>query len=487
MHARRLVVTLLTCAMAGLIMLGADQPDRDALRREFLAEMRYGDYLTAAVLAEDLLALSPDDRFMLYNAACAHSRLGSLAQAELRLRQAVAAGFLEFSRMRRDPDLLALRERAVLRAILLARDAADPLIAERRVADWKTRFDESSYRFERDAERSIDLITPIDAPDVSSDIRSELATITDHLAATIFPVTRRHALLVAVPTPDDAATFFDDGHVHGTYRHESRRLIAAGAGRSLRHELVHALHHDDMDDRGQSHPMWIQEGLACLFETASLSPGGERIAGPSERDGFAKTLAEAGELIPWRRFFRLSAAQFKSSPARTYAQAHSIFTFLATAGQLDAWYHEYTTGYANDPTGATALEHVCNARLKDVESRWQTWLIDRKTEHPPETTLAADDEEPESEAEAEAEAIVQADPAQEIFNEARAQYESGKYEAAITNLLQLLSATSTHTEARYTLALAYVRTNDLTAARQQATILKNQNPNLASLLKNLLP
>jgi adenylate cyclase len=58
------------------------------------------------------LEISGDDPMMLYNCACLHSRLGELQRAIEMLRQAVAKGHVNFSWMRHDPDLTALRDNA---------------------------------------------------------------------------------------------------------------------------------------------------------------------------------------------------------------------------------------------------------------------------------------------------------------------------------------------------------------------------------------
>ena len=60
----------------------------------------------------------------------------------------------------------------------------------------------------------------------------------------------------------------------GRYRHSRRELIATDAGMTLQHEIVHAFHHNHMDMLGQEHPIWIQEGIASLFESIDISEDG---------------------------------------------------------------------------------------------------------------------------------------------------------------------------------------------------------------------
>ena len=65
--------------------------------------------------------LSPNDPLMLYNIACVYSRLGEPRRAIEALRQAIAAGYENFSWLRNDPDLDALRDEADFKALMTGR------------------------------------------------------------------------------------------------------------------------------------------------------------------------------------------------------------------------------------------------------------------------------------------------------------------------------------------------------------------------------
>ncbi len=66
----------------------------------------------AAAIREGNAAIeaSPGDSVMLYNAACLYARLGETRRAVDTLRQAIAAGVLNYAWMKNDPDLDSLRE-----------------------------------------------------------------------------------------------------------------------------------------------------------------------------------------------------------------------------------------------------------------------------------------------------------------------------------------------------------------------------------------
>ena len=65
--------------------------------------------------------LSPNDPLMLYNVACVYSRLGETERAIEALRQAISAGYENFSWLRNDPDLDALRDHADFKALVTGR------------------------------------------------------------------------------------------------------------------------------------------------------------------------------------------------------------------------------------------------------------------------------------------------------------------------------------------------------------------------------
>ncbi|MCI0365344.1 MAG: hypothetical protein L0219_15860 [Phycisphaerales bacterium] len=333
-----------------------------------------GDYQRAAGLIENHLKFKPNDGPMLYNAACAHCRLGKPESAAAYLMQAVKAGFHNFSQMRRDADLRSLRDHPKFRALLDARDAADSLLAARRLEQWKANYRQvQAYRYATDPTFPFTYVTALDeaAHDAMVNMLSDQAR---HMIELLFESPPRHHVLIALPTSSDAATIFDDQRVHGNYKHESRLLISADAGSSLRHEFVHVFHHAHMDAIGQEHPIWVQEGLASLFEDYALGDDGSIEFAPNQRRNMVKAMARNNRLIAWSDFFRLKAVHFNAQPAEHYAQARSIFEFLADEGKLKSWYRAFRGGFDNDPLGFRAFEAVFGKSSDEVERQWREWL-----------------------------------------------------------------------------------------------------------------
>lgn len=332
---------------------------------------RAEDYQRAIELIDDYLAERPEDPVLLYNAACAHARLGGADAATAHLLNAVKAGFLKFSHIKRDPDLASVREHPRYRAIIAAREAADPLLAQRRIDTWMERLDKNRYSVHRYDERRTAFVSTLDERR-QGDIDQSCAQYEQTLGNTLFGNVERPHLVVILPAADDE--LLGDPHAHGHYNHDRQELIARDTDRALRHELVHVLHHHHMDRIGQAHPMWIQEGLAALHEGCEIKPDGALRFVPNERRNVAKTLARRGRLLDWPVMFELSDGAFLRRRTELYAQSQSIFEFLSAHHDIGEWYRLYIEHYESDSTGTMAMEKMFDLPIAEIERRWQAWL-----------------------------------------------------------------------------------------------------------------
>jgi hypothetical protein len=346
-----------------------------------------GQYRAASAIIDRELDRSADDPNFLYNAACIACRLGELDLAGDRLMQSVKAGFRNFSFMRRDPDLIALRQHAIFRALVAARQSADSLLGQKTLQDWQARLEGKQFTLYVDQAHKFNVLTQLDAASCAR-VQAALASHVQRLQEQLFgPVAPQWVLVVLADDMDDADVS-NRPHVQGVYRHERRELIAVNPHMSLRHEVVHMLHQFHMDELGQQHPIWIQEGLATLWEQYSCENGTDTRAAFSatERDTIAQALLAHGTLIPWQELFTLNEEEFQRQAYRTYAQCRSIMRFIASArdddererpkgrGGLREWYEQYTSGFANDPGGAQSLSRFYGRPVEEVEENWKAWL-----------------------------------------------------------------------------------------------------------------
>jgi hypothetical protein len=358
------------------LMAGAAWGQTGPRSDEILQRLQARDHEGAARLIDVHLRRYPADAVMLYNAACLHCRRGEPDLGATYLIRAVKAGFGNVSHLRRDPDLRSLREHPVYRAILAARDAADERLAQRRLEHWRRTYGSDTYRYATDETRRLIFATALDER-AEGQMRRMLEEQAAHLRRTLFEAASpqpRNYVLIAVPTPQDAARMLKEPHVAGVYNHQRRELVTRDTGRSLRHEFVHVLHHSHMDELGQEHPLWIQEGLASLGEDYRLTPDGTVIYPANDRHAIAKTLARTGRLMTWPELFALSKRRLRTEAPRVYPQLRSIFRFVAETGRLQAWYRRYVERFDEDPSGVRALETVLENSTQDLEHRWRRWF-----------------------------------------------------------------------------------------------------------------
>ncbi len=355
------------CAAGG--RYGAVKP---VLADRIFEQLRAQDDQAAAELLERHIELHPADPVMLYNAACVQCRLGALDRSAAYFIKAVKSGFGDISHARRDPDLRALRGHAVFRAIVDARAAADEMLAHRQMEAWRQQFGDAGYRYEVDSARRLIFISSLD-DERHADMRGMLDRQTDHLEQTLFPGTRDHVLVV-IPNRQDAADLLTRKHVSGLYNHRRRELVTRGHPRAVRHELAHAIHHGHMDALGQDHPLWIQEGLASLYEDYEILDDGTVRFLPNDRNQQVQTLAANQWLMTWAELVALQPAAMKKEAFRVYPQLRSVMRFIAAEGHLESWYRSYVEGFDTDPTGVKALELAFGLPIEAVEAAWRRWL-----------------------------------------------------------------------------------------------------------------
>lgn len=350
--------------------------DDDAIARlHEEAVEHYGAGRTEEALANwvEILRSQPRDTTALYNSACAVTKLGYRDEAFKLLDLAVQCGFVNFEHLKRDPDLEPLR--------------SDPRFAEL-LASIEKRYADAAAHMEQWSRETLGPGAIIERDD---DLRLVLATnlereTFDRMAKSIREQMRLQVrmlfdgppnsyVLVLVPTPEKADELIGSMYVGGYYDHDTRRLVLRDLGPSLRHEITHALHHGQMDRLGQSHPMWIQEGLASMFEMYGVDESGAYRVLDNTRLNIVLNLRRAAALTKWRDFFAQKDDSFNRVRARgKYAEARAIFQYVAEQGRLEAWYRLYLETFSEDRTGALAFERLFDKPLEDVEHDFRAWL-----------------------------------------------------------------------------------------------------------------
>jgi len=377
MRIRPLVVVVVLFLTAGHLPAGGQIVDGpNSAQKQIERRVERGEYAAAAALLERLLEERPRDAAMLYRAACVSCRLGERDRAASYLLRAVKAGWRRFDRMKRDPDLEPLRDHPTYEAILEAEERDAGRLADSALRRWRTTYGEERYRYEKDEVRRLAYATALDSVS-HREMRRMVERLADHLVDLLFKAPPSYTVLIAVPAPRDAGPLFSDERVGGIYEHDHRRLIARDIGRSLRHEFVHALHYGHMERLGQPHRLWVQEGLAALYEDYLLADDGSVRFLPNERHNIIKRRERIGRTTRWRDLFSMSSDQFMARAGQLYPQVRSMFEFIWEQGKLLAWYEAYVRNFDEDPGGAAAFEAAFERSLDEVEQAWHDWVAAR--------------------------------------------------------------------------------------------------------------
>jgi hypothetical protein len=379
MAMRMCLVAVLTAQSLATTASGDRPLTPDELERTIFAAFDAGDHARAATLIEQYLEHWPNDPTMLYNLACAYAQSGRVERATSALFQAVQHGFRDFGHLKRDPDLEPIRHTEIYRALLEAEQRVAGDRAEELIRAWKEQFDEADYRFEIDEEHRLAFATALDET-AHNEMREMLQRQADVLIETLFEAPPDYYVLIAVPTPGDARRLFGGGaNIGGRYEHAAHRLVSRDIGGSLRHEFVHAMHYGHMERLGirTPHALWVQEGLATLFEDYRFNADGGITFLPNDRHGVIQRRLKHASVMRWRQFFDLSAERFMARASWSYPMTRSIFEFLADRKLLSAWYRSYVETAPEDPSGATAFERTFDKPLESVEQEWREWLRDR--------------------------------------------------------------------------------------------------------------
>jgi len=376
----------LVAAFAWILVLGVAPGSRVAVADESTEErvieaFGRGDHATAERLLRDLLAGDPGHPEHLYNLACARSLQGDAKAAVEHLIAAIDAGFRDARFLAEDPDLDLARRHPEFAKVLAAVDrvaaAGGREAAETGLAAWLERFGPSRYRVEDDPERNLLIATAL-GEDSHEEMLAMLDAQADHLVATLFERYPRTPVLLVVARPEDAAAFFADGTTAGLYEHARRRLITRDIGESLRHEFTHLLHHAQMERLGQRHPIWIQEGLASLYEHHRLDASGRVEFLPNSRHNVAYRAARAAVTRPLRELVGLSHREFMDESTRLYPQSRALFEFIAAEAGLPRFWQAYLETFPESPDGTAALLASFGADdLDELDRRWRRWVIER--------------------------------------------------------------------------------------------------------------
>jgi hypothetical protein len=146
--------------------------------------------------------------------------------------------------------------------------------------------------------------------------------------------------------------------------------IATGGG-TLVHEIVHPFIEANFPDC----PAWFNEGLASLYEQCGEDKA--HIVGHTNwrLAGLQKAI-ESGTLPSFESLTATTSTEFYAKDRGTnYAQARYLCYYLQERNLLVKYYHAFSTGWRDDPTGYKTLQAVLGEEDMSVfEQTWRTFV-----------------------------------------------------------------------------------------------------------------
>lgn len=316
----------------------------------------------------------PENEVLWYNLACAHSRLKENAAAFKCLDKAVECGYVDFVHLERDEDLTSLRTLPQYRTLLARREQLQTDHAKKVLNGLQKQFGQD-YICEMVPQDHLVVATNVDRPTLDH-MKERLTQQAEALWNDLFPHHFEQFVTVIISRTDSA----DMNGIGGYYMNVQHLLVAKTVGMTLHHEFTHALHFADQEARDQTHPIWVTEGLATLFESSDIV--GKHIQPtPNHRLNYLKSLTARKKTIPWKQLMQFDQPQFMKQAAICYSQVRYMMMFLYEKGLLKEWYKNYTNSYKVDPTGVLAMEETFDKEIDKVEADWLAWVA--KTPAPP--------------------------------------------------------------------------------------------------------
>ena len=245
-----------------------------------------------------------------------------------------------------------------------------------RLESWRATFPPDRYHYEVDEERHFVYALPLDA-EARAIVRTTVETHADAMIALLFDGPPEEPVLIAVADVPEQRKILGGPSNPGRYDHPERRVVVADTGPSLRHELTHALHYGHMERMRlrKGHPLWLQEGLATLFEHVDLGADDALTFLPDSRMRIAWRRARSHALEPVANMTALDAETFMKDARRRYPEARAFCMFLAERGLLAEWYDAFCENFETDPTGLESLTDIFDADAKNIDTSFRDWVV----------------------------------------------------------------------------------------------------------------
>ena len=366
----------------------------EEMRAQALKLLQDKKYPEAIKLYQEILEAAPDDATSIYNLACGYSLTKEPAKAVAMLRKSLEAGFIKFGHIQADPDWDGMRNDPGFQALMKERAkyvASGVALSVERVhkALAARGIDAKAYKTVHDNGRGFIYMHARSDGDLAQ-VRKALEQYGEWQWKHLLQNRPQDPIYIVLLSQGDTPKVFPVGG-GGVFNAGSNVLLCGDLPAwklvntsVVMHEFTHALHHADMSARRQTHPIWLVEGLATLFETAKHEPGGVTPR-HSQRLGILQHAIRAKQSIPWAQLMGMNHPVFMQHAIVAYAQARYMLFYMLERGLLKKFYDAYTDkeGYADDKTALRTIEVLFGKPIAEVESDWKQWVLAQKVPQVP--------------------------------------------------------------------------------------------------------
>jgi hypothetical protein len=153
--------------------------------------------------------------------------------------------------------------------------------------------------------------------------------------------------------------------------------ISTGTG-TLVHEIVHPF----IERNFPGCPAWFNEGLASLYEAATIKDGRLRGLLNWRFKDLEKAIKE-GRTISFKDLTAKTGREFYQNAAgynQHYAQARYLCFYLQEKDLLTKYYTEFVANAGKDPTGYKTLQRVLGEKdMESFQKKWEKFILKLRT------------------------------------------------------------------------------------------------------------
>ncbi len=345
--------------------------DYAKLMRQAGTLMQAKNYSDALQVLLTILQYRPDDAGCWYNAACCAALLKDEKKALEYLEKSFENGYINFSWAEEDPDLKSIRNSSKFKALLRKKDKYYKIANDKRF-EWAKEYFKGHYQVTRYDDERIIFVSDTEETKYMR-LLEIISRVNKNHSKYLFKNQPDVYNIVLLPAEkEEYNKHYPPMNVLGVFMPGTKTLFVdlnVGEG-TLVHEYTHALHFADMEALGQSHPIWIIEGFATLYENSSYYGLTQLRPKLGFRLMALNSMLDTPAYVPLEKMMKYQHPQFMARAGACYAESMMMMYWLYRKGLVRKFYFHYIENYRTDDTGIFSLEQTLGKPLKEIESDW---------------------------------------------------------------------------------------------------------------------